>query len=93
DETIGARVRRLRLARGLSAVGLSREVSVTEAAIRAIETGDSKSPSFVVGVLLAETLGVTPRYLAFGQDPVLEDRLRTIERHLGIAPERSGGDA
>ncbi len=86
-ETIGMRLRRLRVAQSLSAAGLARKVYVTEAAIRAIETGDSKSPSFPVGVRLAEALGVTPRYLAFGDGPDLEARVRAIEQRLGAAPD------
>lgn len=84
-ETIGMRLRRLRVAHELSAAALARKVDVTEAAIRAIETGDSKSPSFTVGVRLAEALGVTPHYLAFGDGPDLEARVRAIERRLGPA--------
>jgi transcriptional regulator with XRE-family HTH domain len=82
-ETIGMRLRRLRLAHGLSAAALARKVNVTEAAIRAIETGDSKSPSFTVGVRLADALGVTARFLAFGDGPDLEARILAIERRLG----------
>lgn len=87
EETIGMRLRRLRVARGLSAAALARAVNVTEAAIRAVETGDSKSPSFTVGVRLAEALGVTARYLAFGGGPDLEARILAIERRLGAAPD------
>jgi transcriptional regulator with XRE-family HTH domain len=82
-ETIGMRLRRLRVAHELSAAALARKVDVTEAAIRAIESGDSKSPSFIVGVRLAEALGVTARYLAFGDGPDLETRVLAIERRLG----------
>ncbi len=87
-EAIGTRLRRLRVAHGLSAAALARKVDVTEAAIRAIETGDSKSPSFPVGVRLAEALGVSARYLAFGDRSDLETRVRAIERRLGPAPDK-----
>ena len=75
---------RLRLAHGLSAAALARTVTVTEAAIRAIETGDSKSPSFAVGVRLAEALGVTPRFLASEKDRISR-RVLALERRLGPA--------
>lgn len=90
-ETIGMRLRRLRVAHGLSAAALARTVNVTEAAIRAIETGDSKSPSFPVGVRLAEALGVTARYLAFGDGPDLEARVLAIERRLDPKTEGERG--
>lgn len=65
-ETFGERLKRLRTERNLSPGALSMKVGVTEGAIRQMESGQTKSASFQVGVLLADELGVTPRYLALG---------------------------
>jgi transcriptional regulator with XRE-family HTH domain len=75
-------------------------VNVTEGAIRQMESGQSKSPSFAVGIKLAHALGVTPEYLAFGEDgltglagpkmvqtdsvTVLERRIASVDRRVAI---------
>ncbi len=43
-------------------------VGVTEGAIRQMESGQTASPSFSVGILLARELGVTAEQLAFGEE-------------------------
>ncbi len=81
-ETFGVRLRRLRTERGYSLAGLARQVLVTEAAIRNLETGDSKGPSFVVGVRLADALSVDVHYLAFGEGASLAGRVSELERRM-----------
>lgn len=49
---------------------LGYKVGVTEGAIRQMESGQSKSASFQVGVRLAQVLGVGPTYLALGEGPM-----------------------
>lgn len=69
-ETFGERLRRLRTAKGLTMTQLGYKVGVTEGAIRQMESGQSKSASFQVGVRLAQVLGVGPTYLALGEGPM-----------------------
>lgn len=66
-EAIGARVRRLRLSRRLTATELAVRAGVSEDAIRKIESGRSKHPSFVTGIHIAAALDVPPALLAFGE--------------------------
>ena len=61
---VGARVRRLRESLGMSRADLASRVKLSSQAISALENGTSKQPSFIVGLLLAETLGVPPHELA-----------------------------
>jgi len=46
---------------------LASAVRITEGAIRQMESGQTKSASFLIGLRLATTLEVTPWYLATGQ--------------------------
>ena len=65
-ERFGRRLRRLRLACGLSCTQLAYQVGVTEGAIRQMESGQTKIASFVVGLRLARVLDTTAWYLANG---------------------------
>jgi hypothetical protein len=66
-DAVGARIRRLRLAKGLTATQLAIAAGVSEDAIRKIESGRSKQPSFVTGVRIAAALDVSPDILALGE--------------------------
>jgi predicted nucleotidyltransferase/DNA-binding Xre family transcriptional regulator len=66
-EPIGARVRRLRISQHMTATELAMRAGVSEDAIRKIESGRSKQPSFVTGVHIAAALDVPPALLAFGE--------------------------
>ena len=85
-ESIGARLRRLRLERGLSQRQLASR-GVSYAYISRIESGQ-RTPSVRAIRLLARTLGVTPEYLETGMDiaPVdaLELRLTDAELRLRL---------
>lgn len=81
-EALKHRLRRLRERAGHTPSSLAHAVGVTEGAVRQMESGQTKSPSFPVGILLAHELGVTPEFLAFGQDGV----------PLGDAAQHQGGD-
>jgi len=85
-ESIGARLRRLRLARGLSQRQLASH-GVSYAYISRIESGQ-RTPSVRAIRLLARRLGVTPEYLESGLDiaPVeaLELRLTDAELRLRL---------
>jgi transcriptional regulator with XRE-family HTH domain len=67
-EEMKHRLRRLRERGGHTPSSLAHAVDVTEGAIPQMESGQTKSPSFAVGILLAHELGVTPEYLAFGEE-------------------------
>lgn len=94
-ETFGERLRRLRTAAGMTPSALAHAVGVTEGAIRQMETGHTKSASFVVGLELAEVLAVEPWLLATGGErrkggeewrqskaPDLEARVTKLEERL-----------
>lgn len=72
-ETFGQRLKRLRSEMGLTMTQLGYQVGVSEGAIRQLESGQSKSASFQVGIKLAEKLGVNPHYLAFGEGPAKQE--------------------
>jgi transcriptional regulator with XRE-family HTH domain len=65
-ESFGERLRRLRVARGVSCAQLAHRVGVTEGAIRQMESGQTKMASFVIGLRLAKELGTDAWYLANG---------------------------
>jgi transcriptional regulator with XRE-family HTH domain len=89
QEPFGARLRRLREARGLKLTTLAMRVGLTEAAIRQLEIGRTREPRLADGMRLADALGADPRYLAFGEgeDPRsdVERRLAAVEQRLGLA--------
>lgn len=66
SETFAERLSRLRASAGLSAAALAVRVGVGEYAIRKLEYGGSKLPSFTTGLRLARVLHVSAEYLAFG---------------------------
>ena len=66
SETVGQRLRRLRLSRGLSQRDLA-EPGVSYAYISRIESG-ARQPSVKALRKLARTLGVSPEYLERGVD-------------------------
>jgi len=51
---------------------LAHAVNVTEGAIRQMESGQTKSASFLVGLKLSHVLGVSPWFLATGRDAPTE---------------------
>ncbi len=82
-EIFGERLRALRKKRGLTPSELARRVDVTEGAIRQMESGQTKSASFAVGLRLARLLEVTPWYLATGADAPPETGSRSGADLLG----------
>jgi transcriptional regulator with XRE-family HTH domain len=91
-ERFGRRLRRLRLARGLSCSQLAYRVGVTEGAVRQMESGQTKIASFVIGLRLAKELGTTAWYLANGDtddrdadiaDPLVQ-RIAALERRVSF---------
>ena len=90
EERFGQRLKRLRLEQGFSCGELAVKVGVTEGAIRQIESGQSKSASFPVGVRLARLLKIDPYELALGipasnytpEETAFEARMRVLEEQL-----------
>ncbi|HEY0396363.1 MAG TPA: helix-turn-helix transcriptional regulator [Candidatus Elarobacter sp.] len=87
-ESFAERLRRLREEQGFTVATLALEVGVSEGAIRQLETGNVKSPSFVVGLRLAHRLGVDPYELALGKGSTLEERLTVAERRIAKLEQR-----
>lgn len=89
-ETVGRRLRRLRLERGLSQRDLSAP-GITYAYISRIEAG-TRQPSVKALRILARRLGVTPEYLETGSElPAVQAlELRLAEQELRL---RLDGDA
>lgn len=91
-ESFGDRLRKFRLARLLSTSDLAFRVGVTEGAIRQLESGRTKSPSFSIGLKLAEALDVDPWLLSVGvsqqdrnqqpKDGTLKDRVGALETRM-----------
>jgi transcriptional regulator with XRE-family HTH domain len=93
SESFAQRLRRLREERGATIAALALEVGVSEGAIRQLETGNVKSPSFAVGLRLAHYLGVYPYYLASGEGSSLGERRVLLARRLAKLEQRVGTPA
>lgn len=94
-DTFGARLRRLRNERGMTVVDLAERVNAAEGSIRQLENGAVKSPGFLLGIKLADALGVDPRALALGEATSTADqladhdqRLRALEQRLAALESR-----
>src|SRR5579862_2215039 len=94
-ETIGERLRRLRLERGLSQRDLS-DPGISYAYISRIEAG-TRQPSVKALRMLARKLGVTPEYLETGSelagDQTRELRLAEQELRLRLDGETDTAEA
>jgi transcriptional regulator with XRE-family HTH domain len=86
DDQTGTRIRRARLARGLTQRELA-EGSITHGYLGKIERGGVNSPSLSVIELLATRLGLTADYLAWGNLPPKDylEKAVWIIRTLGPA--------
>lgn len=80
--SVGEKLRLARKSAGVSAAALAARTGVTEAAIRKIESGGSKQPSFLTGLALARELGVSPFILGGLSDASLDDVLARAIRTL-----------
>jgi transcriptional regulator with XRE-family HTH domain len=66
-ETIGERIKRLRGLRGLTRADLAYKTDITPQGIAAIENGETKAPSFPVGLKIARALNTEAWEIAFGK--------------------------
>lgn len=82
-ETVGARVRRVREAQGITIASLAETCHVSEGAIRQVETGGVKSPSLILGLRIAKALGVQPYWLGTGEETPLDVRVMELEFRVG----------
>jgi transcriptional regulator with XRE-family HTH domain len=67
---IGVRLRHARKSRGISQEKLAKAIGVKQAAISQLETGESKSFRGTTLVSIAQTLKVSPDWLATGKGPM-----------------------
>jgi len=67
SDTLGERIKSLRISRGLTGAQLAARIGIGENAVFKLESGTSAEPKFHVGIKLARALGVTPEALAFGE--------------------------
>ncbi|HEY6233588.1 MAG TPA: helix-turn-helix transcriptional regulator [Candidatus Elarobacter sp.] len=88
SETFGERLRRLRNEQGYTVVDLAAAVGAAEGTIRHLENGDVKSPTFLLGLRLAEQLKVDPRYLALGEGIGVAARFDALERRIAKLEQR-----
>lgn len=65
--TVGDRIRGLREAKGLTRSELAYKIKISPQGMAALENGETKSPSFAVGLKLARILGASPWEIAFGK--------------------------
>jgi transcriptional regulator with XRE-family HTH domain len=84
NETFAERIRRVREERGFTVPDLAAAVGVSPGAIRQLESGQIKNPSFALGLRLANRLNVDPQYLALGEGFSLTERLESIEQRLAV---------
>jgi transcriptional regulator with XRE-family HTH domain len=87
-ESFGKRLRRLRDERGFSVADLASAVGVSESAIRQLEVGTVKLPSFALGLRLADRLNVDPYYLAAGAGFSMTEQIDRIERRIAKLEQR-----
>ncbi|GAC1619972.1 MAG: hypothetical protein NVS4B13_11680 [Candidatus Elarobacter sp.] len=88
ETTFGERLRALRTRRNLTPSALAHAVGVTEGAIRQMESGQTKSASFFIGLKLANVLGVTAWYLATGRNDPPETESPSTDRAAVALLER-----
>ena len=99
-----AKIRRLRLDRGVSLTGLADATGISRIAIRKIESGDRQRPRYTTLMSLAEFFGVEPQELLTGgdgpvpgsgphtrhqdEDPVAQDEQRLLAAYRRLSPRQ-----
>lgn len=88
-ETFAERLRRLRTEQGIGVGDLAASCGVSPGAIRQLESGQIKNPSFRLGLRLAKALHVDADFLAFGQGHDMTDHLARIDARLDALEKRA----
>jgi transcriptional regulator with XRE-family HTH domain len=73
-ETLGDRIKMLRIAKGLSQSELAQQVGVTKSAVCQWELSQTANVKLATFLRLCEALGVRPEYLIFGPGKAGEKR-------------------
>jgi transcriptional regulator with XRE-family HTH domain len=91
---VGVRLRHARKLRGMTQQELAKSSGVKQASISEVETGESKSPVGTNLVKLAQSLQVSPEWLASGKGPMEQtdqqlppEALSVARDWLRLAPE------
>jgi transcriptional regulator with XRE-family HTH domain len=91
---VGVRLRTARKLRGMTQQQLAKDSGVSQATISDLETGESKSPTGTNLVSLAQSLEVSPEWLADGkgdmerlEDPLPVEAVRMAREWLKLSPE------
>lgn len=94
SKDVGLRLRHVRELRGLTQVQLAKKSGVSQAAISELETGENRSPWGTNLVKLAQSLLVSPEWLANGKgqmeghsSPLPPEAERVARDWLRLAPE------
>jgi DNA-binding XRE family transcriptional regulator len=75
-ETMGQRIKQLRLAKGWNQEALADRLGVSISAVSQWERDETKNPKIEFFLTLAEVLGTDPHYLAFGPERVAPGKSR-----------------
>jgi transcriptional regulator with XRE-family HTH domain len=90
---VGVRLRHARKLRGMTQQELAKSSGVKQASISEVETGESKSPVGTNLVKLAQSLQVSPEWLASGKGPMEQldqlppEALSVARDWMRLAPE------
>jgi transcriptional regulator with XRE-family HTH domain len=94
NETFAMRLRRLRRERAFTMAALAALAKTTPRALRSLESGRTKAPTFLVGLRLAYSLNVDAEYLALGESSreillkvtaaLLSRQLDTVDRRATV---------
>ena len=81
-------MRRIREEKALSIPALAATVGASEGALRQVESGQTKVPSLVLGVRIANALGIDPTHLALGEHSSLNERFDDLDRRFRAMEKR-----
>jgi transcriptional regulator with XRE-family HTH domain len=94
SKDVGIRLRHVRKLRGLNQAELAKKAGVSQASVSELETGESRSPWGTNLVRLAQTLKVSPEWLASGKGqmdgyeaPLPPEALKMAKEWLRLTPE------
>ena len=83
NESVGARIKRLREEKKISASDLAAKIGVGRATVYRYENGEINKLSYTVLIPIAEALGTTPAYLLGAERNNFEELMRRIKMRFG----------